>query len=113
MKEEFTEEEKKQAERLVNQIADDGKFERECKKVNETLQAMVDANREGNASILIVYNESLGRSILSLGGKGINIITTLVAVCEEDEKFKELFMHAASYLAKEGLKDMLRKHLDD
>ena len=51
---------------------------------------MVDADREGNAAIVIVHNESLGRSILSLGGKGINIIATLVAVCEEDEKFKEL-----------------------
>lgn len=113
MKEEFTEYEKRQAEALVAQLADNGKFERECKEVNEKLQAMVDADREGNASILIVHNESLGQSILSLSGKGIDIIATLVAVCEEDEKFKELFMHAASYLAKEGLKDMLRKHLDD
>lgn len=107
MKEEFTAEEKKQAERLVNQIADDGKFDREMRAFHKKLDEMVSENKEENAFFFIAHNENLGCSSCMLGGEGINIIATLVSVCEKDETFKRLVMEAAAFMAQRDLKAKL------
>lgn len=103
MKEEFTAEEKKQAERLVNQIADDGKFDREIQAFHKKLDEMVSENKEENAFFFIAHNENLGCSACMLGGKGVSIIATIVSTCEKDETFKGLVMKAAAFMAQRDL----------
>ena len=105
MKEEFTEEEKWQAKRLVSQIADGGKYDKEMRALHEKLNAMVDENTEENAFFCVVHNDTLGMTTVSVGGLGISIVTALVHACEKDKETKALFMEAAAFMAQRDLKE--------
>ncbi len=107
MKEEFTEKEKKQAERLVNQIADDGRFEKELDTIYKKLDAMVNENKEDNAFFFVVRNDGLGKSVCSMGGMRLSLIVALISTCAQDKDFKDVVMEAATFMAQRDLRARL------
>ena len=84
---EFTEAEKRDAEKAVNRMMDGGKFEATVKEFSDKMLDLVQNDKEDSAFIVMVRNGKLGMTTAGVCGSELNILIMLDDFCGDNPAF--------------------------